>query len=71
MEYWAKPGLDRSQTLLLYRALDDSVSEGHPVRQLEEILKALDWSAFTRPITATWGSRPSRRGSWRGSSSTG
>jgi hypothetical protein len=44
MEYWAKPGLDRHQTLLLYPTLDDSVSEYHPVRQLEEILAALDWS---------------------------
>jgi hypothetical protein len=45
MEYWAKPGLDRQQTLLLYPTLDGSVSEDHPVRQLEEILQALDWSA--------------------------
>ena len=39
MEYWAKPGLDRRQTLLLYPTLDESVSEHHAVRQLEEILE--------------------------------
>ena len=58
MEYWAKPGLDRSQTLLLYPTLDDSVSEGHPVRQLEEILKALDWSAWTQTYNGRVGQPP-------------
>ena len=58
MEYWAKPGLDRSQTLLLYPTLDDSVSEGHPVRQLEEILKALDWSAWTQTYNGHVGQPP-------------
>ncbi len=58
MEYWAKPGLDRQQTLLLYPTLDGSVDEHHPVRQLEEILKALDWSAWTQTYNGHVGQPP-------------
>jgi transposase len=46
MDYWAKPGLDRQQTLLMYPTLDDCISTGHPVRMLDEILQACDWSAW-------------------------
>ena len=46
MDYWAKPGLDRHQTLLMYPTLDESVSDDHPVRMLDEILRARDWSAW-------------------------
>jgi transposase len=46
MDYYAKPGLDRHQTLLMYPTLDDSVSGDHPVRLLDEILLACDWSAW-------------------------
>jgi transposase len=46
MEYWAKPGLDRRQTLLIYPTLDDCISDDHPVRMLDEILQACDWSAW-------------------------
>ena len=58
MEYWAKPGLDRLQTLLLYPTLDESVSEYHPVRQLEEILRALDWSGWTQEYNGRVGQPP-------------
>ena len=58
MEYWAKPGLDRQQSLLLYPTLDDSVDEHHPVRQLEEILGALDWSAWTGTYNGHVGQPP-------------
>jgi transposase len=58
MEYWAKAGLDRQQTLLLYPTLDGSVDEHHPVRQLEEILKALDWSAWTQTYNGHVGQPP-------------
>jgi len=58
MEYWAKPGLDRQQTLLLYPTLDESVSGDHPIRQLEEILKALDWSAWTGTYNGHVGQPP-------------
>jgi len=44
MDYWAKPGLDRQQAVLFYPTLDESVSDDHPVRHLDEILRAMDWS---------------------------
>src|SRR5574337_2100089 len=40
MDYWAKAGVDRHQTLLMYPTLDESVSDDHPVRRLDEILRA-------------------------------
>jgi transposase len=46
MDYWARPGLDRRQTLLMYPTLDDCISAEHPVRMLDEILQACDWSAW-------------------------
>jgi len=46
MGYWAKPGLDRQQTMLMYPTLDESVSADHPVRILDEILQARDWSLW-------------------------
>jgi transposase len=58
MEYWAKPGLDRAQTLLLYPTLEDSVSEDHPVRGLDMILRALDWSAWTQSYNGRVGQPP-------------
>ena len=39
MEYWAKPGLDRLQAFLFYPTLDGSISQDHPVRALEQILR--------------------------------
>jgi transposase len=58
MEYWAKPGLDRFQTLLLYPTLDESVSKYHPVRQLEQILRAMDWSSWTQEYNGRVGQPP-------------
>lgn len=46
MDYWAKPGLDRLQALLFCPTLDESVGDDHPVRLLDEILHAQDWSAW-------------------------
>ena len=40
MDYWAKPGLDRQQALLFCPTLDESVDQDHPVRLLDEILRA-------------------------------
>ena len=58
MEYSAKPGLDRLQALLFYPTLDESVSEQHPVRQLEEILRVLDWSAWVQQYNGRVGQPP-------------
>lgn len=58
MDYWAKPGLDRRQTLLMYPTLDDSVSGEHPVRLLDEILQACDWSAWEAEYNGNRGQPP-------------
>jgi len=58
MDHWAKPGLDRFQTLLLYPTLDESVSEHHPVRQLEQILRAMDWSSWIQEYNGHVGQPP-------------
>ena len=42
MEYWAKPALGRDQMLLFSPTLDDAISGDHPVRLLEELLRAQD-----------------------------
>jgi transposase len=46
MDYWARPGLDRDQALLFYPTLDQNISQNHPARLLEEILRVQDWSAW-------------------------
>ncbi len=46
MEYWAKPRVARDQIVLFSPTLDASISNDHPVRLLDEILKGLDWSAW-------------------------
>ena len=58
MDYWAKPGLDRQQAMLFYPTLDQSVSHDHPVRLLEEILGALDWSAWEQQYDGRIGQPP-------------
>ncbi len=44
--------------MLLYPTLDDSVSEYHPVRQLEQILRAMDWSSWTQEYNGHVGQPP-------------
>lgn len=58
MDYWAKPGLDRQQTLLFYPTLDDCIRGPHPVRLLDEILRARDWSAWTQHYDGRHGQPP-------------
>jgi transposase len=58
MEYWAKAPLQRNQTLLFYPTLDDSISEDHPVRLLDEILRGQDWSAWEAEYDGTRGQPP-------------
>lgn len=38
--------MDRQQAMLFYPTLDQSISDNHPVRLLDEILRGLDWSAW-------------------------
>jgi transposase len=58
MDYWAKPGLDRLQALLFYPTLDENVSQDHPVRALEQILRGLDWSAWIQEYNGHVGQPP-------------
>ena len=58
MDYWAKPGLDRHQTLLFCPTLDDCISDNHPVRHLDEILRARDWSAWKQHYDGRHGQPP-------------
>jgi transposase len=58
MDYWAKPGLDRQQAMLFYPTLDQSISDNHPVRHLDEILRSLDWSAWEQEYDGHRGQPP-------------
>jgi transposase len=58
MEYCEKAPLRRDQMLLFCPTLDDSVSEDHPVRLLDEILRAQDWSAWEVEYDGTRGRPP-------------
>jgi transposase len=58
MSYWAKPGLDRHQTQLFYPTLDDCISDNHPVRHLDEILRAQDWSSWEQQYDGGHGQPP-------------
>lgn len=58
MEYWDKAPLQRDQVLLFAPTLDESVSEDHPVRLLDEILRGRDWSAWEAEYDGTRGRPP-------------
>ena len=57
MDYWAKPALDRHQVVLFSPTLDDSVGNDYPVRLLDEMLKGLDWTAWTAEYDGQKGHR--------------
>ena len=46
MDYWAKAPRPRDQTVLFSPTLDHMIHEDHPVRVLDEILRAYDWSIW-------------------------
>jgi transposase len=58
MDYWARPGLDRKQAVLFCPTLDQCVSNDHPVRHLDEILRALDWSHWEQQYDGRHGQPP-------------
>jgi transposase len=58
MDYWAKPGLDRLQAMLFYPTLDQSISDDHPVRLLDEILRVQDWSTWEQEYDGRHGQPP-------------
>ena len=58
MDYWAKAPLRRDQILLFCPTLDESISDDHPVRLLDEILRAQDWSAWEQEYDGQRGQPP-------------
>jgi transposase len=58
MEYWDKAPFRRDQILLFAPTLDESISEDHPVRLLDEILHGRDWSAWEVQYDGTCGRPP-------------
>jgi len=58
MDYWARPALDRRQVVLFAPTLDESISDDHPVRLLDEILGGLDWSVWTAEYDGRKGQPP-------------
>jgi transposase len=48
MAYWAKAPAPREQLVLFATRLDDVLGEDHPVRLLDDILAAVDWSDWER-----------------------
>jgi len=55
MDYWAKPPFDRTRVSF---SLDQSIPQNHPVRHLDEILRALDWSTWTQTYNGKLGQPP-------------
>jgi transposase len=58
MDYWAKAPVRRDQMQLFTPTLDSMISEDHPVRLLDEILRAQDWSAWEAQYDGTRGQPP-------------
>jgi len=58
MEYWDKAPRRRDQIVLFAPTLEDSISEDHPVRLLEEILRQRDWSDWEVEYDGTRGRPP-------------
>ena len=58
MEYWAKPRMARDQIVLFSPTLGASISDDHPVRLLDELLRGLDWSAWEAEYDGRKGQPP-------------
>ena len=58
MDYWAKAPLRRDQIVLFAPTLDASISNDHPVRLLDELLRGQDWSAWMAEYDGTKGQPP-------------
>ena len=56
--HWAKAPIERSQIVLFSPTLEDAISDDHPVRLLDEILRQQDWSAWVTPCADHRGRSP-------------
>ena len=48
-QHWATTPIERSQIVLFSPSLEDAISQDHPVRLLDEILRQQDWSEWVTP----------------------
>lgn len=55
---WAETPMPREQMALFSPTLDDAISQDHPVRLLDEILRGLDWSDWVTPCSDHRGRLP-------------
>lgn len=58
MDHWAKAPMRRDQVHLFTPTLDSSISDDHPVRLLDEILREQDWSTWEAEYDGTRGQPP-------------
>ncbi len=58
MEYWAKPRIVRDQIVLFSPTLDSLISDDHPVRLLDELLRGLSWSEWEAKYHGQQGQPP-------------
>lgn len=58
MDYWAQVRQGRDQMVLFSPTLDDMIGEEHPVRLLDEILAACDWSEWENQYHGRRGQPP-------------
>jgi transposase len=46
MDYWQKAPWERDQLVLFAPTLEERIPEDHPVRLIDEVLDAYDWSEW-------------------------
>ncbi|MFM8264041.1 MAG: transposase, partial [Pirellula sp.] len=56
--YWQDAPLPREQIVLIPRSLDDSIPADHPVRIVDEILDAVDWTSWEKKYHGSMGQPP-------------
>jgi len=54
-EHWAQAPMAREQIVLFSPTLEEAISEDHPVRLLDEILRGVDWCSWVTPCAWRWG----------------
>jgi transposase len=57
-QHWAKAPIERNQIVLFSPTLEEAISQDHPVRLLDEILRQQDWSDWVTPCSDHRGRPP-------------
>jgi len=58
MDYWQKPPWERDQLVLFAPTLEERIPDDHPVRLVDEILAAYDWSDWEKTYHGRRGQPP-------------